>query len=226
MAAAAPPTGPGVVQVVARLRTNDGRLVEHACAFEAGEWALLQRFGQFADELRSTELVSKPGGLRWSQRFDDEGTRFEILEEPARDSFRALLHAVRPFVLADEETSFGKIRKLLARRLDDPDFRRYLEREKARFNGTMPGKIQFVADGVLLNSDEIVRKWLNAYEYHRDRDKAQEIEALHDGEIFPLEMTRMHVVDLVLDKTRAVLELFNAVRSLERNIVIEPFPDQ
>ncbi len=103
------------------------------------------------------------------------GARFEIVEEPARDSFRALLHAVRPFILVDEETSFGKIRNLLARRLDDPDFQRYLEREKARFNGTMPGKIQFVADGVLLNSDEIVQKWLNAYEYHRDRKKAQEI---------------------------------------------------
>jgi hypothetical protein len=214
--------GPGV-QSIAKLKTRDGRLVECLCTFTSEEWQRLLRFAQLADELRQTKLVAAPGALRWTQNVDNEGTvDFRVLEAPTPDEFRALLHLMRPFILSDEPTNFGRVRNILAKQLRDPDFQRYLEREAARFTGAIAGRIRFISDGVVLNSDETLRKWLNAYEYHRDHEKAQELEALHDG-FMPMEMTRMHMIELVLDKTRAVLELLNAIRSIECNSNIEPF---
>ena len=57
----------------------------------------------------------------------------------------------------------------------------------------------------VMNSEEMLFTWLNAHEYHRDRDKQEFLETLH--KILPLEWSRGVFVSLLVDKTKAILTL-------------------
>src|SRR5262245_41368633 len=123
------------VAIVARVRTKDGREVSHNCSFAAAEWERLHRFVTYAKELTTTRLVSTKGALKFSLVSDVDGVRFQPEAMPEPDDVYALLHKLRPFVLNDEQTHFGRVTKILLRRLDHPDFRRYIKRQREIFAG-------------------------------------------------------------------------------------------
>jgi hypothetical protein len=74
---------------------------------------------------------------------------------PDPDHFRALLLLMRPFVLKNEGTHFGKVVNILRSRLDHPAFRTYLERQKAIFAGQRQQAMKLFSngDGDQLDSD-------------------------------------------------------------------------
>jgi hypothetical protein len=154
----------------------------------------------------------------------DDGVRFEPKEMPDHDQFRALLLLMRPFVLLDEGTYFGRVRNILARRLAHPAFRAYLDRQKEIFDGRRCQGMRVVSHGTLINSTETLDLWLNAYEYHRDDQKRAEFEALHDDDALPMDYSRALFIHIMLDRARAVVEIGNAVYALQRNLVVTPLP--
>jgi hypothetical protein len=80
-----------------------------------------------------------------------------------------------------------------------------------------------VSHGQIINSTETLDLWLNAYEYHRDDDKRVAFEALHDDAL-PIGFSRALLIDIMLDRARAVIELGNAIYALQRNLVVTPLP--
>ena len=62
-------------------------------------------------------------------------------------------------------------------------------------------------------------------QYHRDPDKRAQFEALQ-GDTLPVEDLIEHVVGIMLDRVRAVLDIGNAIFDLRRNMAICPFPER
>lgn len=210
------------VAVTAKFRGRDGFEVEHACSFTADEWQRLERFLRYALELRETKLLSSAGHISFSLSADESGIKFEGTSLPDRDLFRSLLMLMRPFVLQDEETNFARVVNVLWRRLDQPVFRSYLDRQKAIFNGERCQGFKFVSDGTVVNSPETLTLWLNGHEYHRNEGKRLRFEALHDGVKPLMEHSEAMFVAIVLDRARAVIEIGNAIFALRANVVVSP----
>jgi hypothetical protein len=216
----------GPISVVARMRTTDGTELAQACSFTTDEWELLTRFATYAEELSRTTLMTTPGRLSFSVSSREEGgTHFEPVSMPAPDDFRALLLLMRPFVLSSEDTYFSRVRNILSRRLDHPAFRAYLDRQRAIFNAERCQGMLLVANDVVVNSIRTLDLWLNGYAYHRDEDKRTSFPALHERGVLPTELSEALMVATMLERARAVIDLGNAIYSLQRNQVIAPFPE-
>jgi hypothetical protein len=213
------------IEVVARLRTREGEEIAYPCRFTSDEWALLEEFATEAEALSRTRLLSKRwGNFEVSLTMDGEGLRFHPTSLPDPDDFRACLLLMRPFVLEGERTFFPRIRKILAGRLNHPAFQRYLDRQKEIFEGLRQGMV-VMSNGVQVNSATTLdRLWLNGYHYHRDKGKRAKFEALHDGHTLPLEFSDALFQDIMMERTRAVLDVGNAIYSMQRNRVVTPFP--
>jgi hypothetical protein len=61
------------------------------------------------------------------------------------------------------------------------------------------------SNGTIINSEQTLFDWLNAYEYHRDQAKRARIESLH--RIIPLEHSMPILLSLVADKVQAIFQL-------------------
>ena len=70
--------------------------------------------------------------------------------------------------------------------------------------------IRISSDDVLLNSEKMLLDWLNAYEYHRDKDKKESIDKLH--QMFPLEASKAVFLHLLSDKAQAIYNLTGFIR--------------
>ena len=213
------------VEVVARLRTREGEEIAYPCRFTSDEWTRLGEFATEAEALSRTRLLSQRGtSLKLSVMMDDNGVRYQSTGLPDADDFRACLLLMRPFVLEDERTHFPKIRNILARRLNHPAFQRYLDRQKEIFDGARQLMV-VMSSGIQVNSTATLdRLWLNAYHYHRDKRKRAKFEALHDEHTLPLEFSDALFQDIMMERARAVLDVGNAIYSMQRNRVVTPFP--
>jgi len=208
------------------MRTPEGDELAHPCYFTNDQWELLTLFATYAEELSRTALLNTDGRLAFSVASREEsGVQFEA-SMPAHDEFRALLLLMRPFVLQSEDTYFFKVLNVLKWRLDHERFRAYLDRQKAIFNAERSQAMRLVANGVVINSVETLDQWLNAYPYHKDRDKRAAFEALHDPDVLPMELSEAFMVDMMLERARAVLDVGNAIYALQRDQVILPFPER
>ena len=69
----------------------------------------------------------------------------------------------------------------------------------------MQKTIRIRSNETLINSDETLMKWLNAHEYHKDRDKQAELDSLH--QVLPLETSRAVFIMMLYDKVRTILIL-------------------
>ena len=133
---------------------------------------------------------------------------------------------MRPFVLKSEATYCFHVRTILGKRLTHPAFRAYLDRQRAMFNAERCQAMAFIANDVVVNSVEMLDLWLNAYPYHKNRDKRAFFEALHHPDVLPRELSEAFMIDMMLERARAVLDIGNAIYSLPRNLVIAPFPEK
>jgi hypothetical protein len=188
------------------------------------DWTALLNYRKYATDLRATEIVRAGAPCKLSLRFNAQTGMSYSTELPPDDSVLALFHRLRPFVLNDEPTNLYRVLNIIKRAFDDAGFRRFLDALKEFSSGRrMQAMILMKSNDVVINCDETLQKWLNAYEYHRDPDKQKEIDALH--ELFPLEASRAVFVSMMFDKARAILVvadligvISNEMQSLECRI--------
>ncbi len=213
------------VEVVARLRTREGEEIAYPCRFTSDDWTLLGEFATEAEALSHIRTLPQRGtSVKLSVTMDDNGVRYQSTGLPDPDDFRACLHLMRPFVLERERTFFSRIRNILARRLNQPAFQRYLDRQKEIFDGARQLMV-VMSNGTQVNSTATLdRLWLNAYHYHRDKEKRATFEALHDDLTLPREFSDALFQDIMMERARAVLDVGNAIYSMQRNRVVTPFP--
>lgn len=188
---------------------QSGTTSEHVLEFTPTEWEQLQAYLREVKALESTRFVQQGSGvhlnLKWAEHV---GISWSVQMPPA-DDLLAFLHRLRPLILQREPTSFIRVRNLMKRTLKgaaDP----LLEFVFDLFQGRqMQKQIVMQSNDQIMNSEEMLHTWLNAHEYHRDRDKQEFLEALH--KILPLEWSRGIFVSLLVDKAKAILALATLV---------------
>jgi hypothetical protein len=209
------------MNVIFRLVDGAG---EYPCEISGDHWRVLLAFRTFAQELCNTRLLAAPGrwdfGMSWSD--GDDGVTFHARQMPDPDDFRAFLLLMRPFVLNNEPTFYPRVRNILCRHLHSTPFQEFLDEQLRIFQGKRCQSFTVVSDGVVLNSDETLMKWLNAYEYHRDHEKRQALEQLHD--VWPLGFSKGMWGVMMLHKARAVVELAGWILAAERGLRCQPLP--
>jgi hypothetical protein len=172
--------------------------------FEDDEWELLKRARDYAAALKQEDLMERgiwntKLTIRWEQgqALSASGTM------PSDEDVIVVLHRLRPLVLEGEPTYFHRMVNLIGRRADSPEMRARLDVLKRLFaGGEFQALLTIKVDGKTVNSDEMLKVYLNAFEYHRDVDKQAEIARLH--EILPSEATRAIFVSLIVEKLKAV----------------------
>jgi hypothetical protein len=147
--------------------------------FNENEYCSIKQY--IGSAKRLSEMISrKPNLLKTHLSLRGkvgEAIKYDV-ELPNIDDRSVLLHLMRPFVLQKESTFLPSICNILNKRIDDEIFREYINQKKNVFNikkSTQPFYLT-VNEDRMVNSDEMLQLWLNAYEYHRDEDKIKEIQ--------------------------------------------------
>lgn len=170
------------------------------------EYELLLDFTQYAAELYRTPYLHNGNTASFTATGDNQNNLSFETKLPEWDEVSVFLHKIRPFILQNERTYFHKVRNLLAFRLTDSYFRDYFNLQKEIFNGKRnQAGFELESNGEILNSEKILYEWLNAHEYHRDKDKQKFIEYLHHT--IPLDVSKVLFLGLLSSKTKAILNL-------------------
>lgn len=171
--------------------------------FKDNEWAMLNHFVKYANDLANIELIQQGGSGKLSINYSVEKGFAYSVDIPPDDKVIVLLHRLRPFILNDEPTNFNKICNCIGKALADDGFRKFIKSLKEYYMGQrMRDLILITSNSVLINADETLQKWLNAHEYHKDIAKQKELELLH--QILPLEASRAIFIMMLYDKVRAI----------------------
>lgn len=196
------------------IRRASGEAVEVTAIVPDEEWSALVRFAEYVDQLRGTR-IGREGTqvtfrVKWSA---DSGLEYHVDNLPDEEDFAAFLHRLRPFVVDSEPTAFVRVCGILARRFSHPVAREALERPRDLFSGkSFQSQTKISVNEIVVNSEETLRTWLNAFEDHRDREKQAALEAI--APVMPL--LRAIFVSMMLDKAKAVFEVARLVRMLTR----------
>jgi len=185
-----------------------------AVDWEDGQWETLEAYLRYADELYACKLAREGVPVSLNVSYAQEtGTSFRA-ELPDWDDVAVLLHRLRPFVLSEEHASFERTSSLLYRHLPHPMLRQSIKQHRAAYTGqAMQARIIRIAIGdTVLNSEKVLKKWLNAYEYHHDQDKRKELESLLGW--LPQDFSRAIFIMLLAEKVNAILALGNLVSAV------------
>lgn len=147
-------------------------------------------------------LIQREPSWTFNLQFDDQGLTVDAL--PPKHEVRELAHLLRPFILEGETTFFYKILRVVHERLQHPRLEVMYRAWSRRFNAKDSQEvIRITAGDLLINSDRALNIWLNAYHYHREHEKRELLNQLHEDISF--EASEAIFVDQLLGKAAAIL---------------------
>ena len=188
--------------------------------YSLSEFKTIKNFARFAYELKSM-MERKQDSFANSLSLSIKGEAGKPLKFtvklPDQDDKSVLLHGLRPFILKNEDTYLIKICNLLSREIESDLFRHHLRYQKKIFNIKKDTQAVQITENVreIINSEETLKIWLNAYEYHRDTDKIEQMERL--TEFLPIDVVEYIMIDALLEKAKVVLKISEVVQ-----LVINP----
>jgi len=194
---------------VLKVQAGSAKPYEVAATFDDAEWNLLLDGERYAAEVDYLSLAIKDD---WQSSLTITWTEGKIAfsgQMPAWNEVILVLHRLRPLILEDEPTYFHKVLNVLARRFEDDGVRGRLKLLKRRFAGRLlSDTIKISVNDTIIGCEETLKKYLNAYEFHRDAEKRDELQRLFA--VFPSDAAKTIFVHLLIDKVVAVrgLELF------------------
>lgn len=182
----------------------------------ASDEALLGAFLRDATELEKVLLALGPDAVRFTVSAQKGDVAVFGRKEPTVLERAALLHHLRPFVLENEPYSFYKAKGIVDRSSESPFLQNRLREIKHLFSGnSLRAQMVMSRGDVVVNSESVLKKWLNAFEYHRDPIKAQQLEESLGG--LPLDSTRPIFLMLLISKGQAVLHLGHIIDKMLRS---------
>ena len=76
----------------------------------------------------------------------------------------------------------------------------------------------------MINSEKVLKDWLNAYEYHPHREKKDALKTLH--RLFPLDASKVLFLSQLVEKVMAAYVLGTLIDNIERGDgTVFEFPD-
>jgi len=203
---------PQAFTVIERYRETEGS-ASATGEFSDAEWELLVRFADYADELRSTRVVSQGARVSYSVKWSQEDGESQTATLPPPDDLSAFLHRLRPFILDGEPTFAPKICKVLKRRITLPGFRERFDILNQLFFGKGE-KLSISLGEVNVNTEQTLKKWLNAFEYHRDLDKQEDLVPLTKA--FPDDSLKAILAIELMGKATVIIRLAQLVRGIQQ----------
>jgi hypothetical protein len=195
---------------------NEVTGVESVCSgeFPPEEASVLREFHECSVAISSAEMLKtgwKSSPLGWSKEggfYSDDKTSISKIRE--------LLHLLRPVILQSERTNFNKIINVLSRRMENEGVRSLLKRWKDGFSQKISqSAFTITANGLVLNSDEAFFLWLNAFEYHKDKDKQAEFKKALGA--LPFEIAMNIFTNSIVEKIDATSRLAKFIWDLEHS---------
>lgn len=199
-----------------------GETISISGEFSDEEVKILEAFIIEAEEVWNTDFIQTGEKGQLNIQWDHKtGTKLSTVL-PEWNQVIVFLYKFRPILLQNEKTNFYKIHNLLARKLDHPNFRNSLGVQHELYIGkTAQAEVQIKSNEVLLNSEKVLFDWLNSHEYHRDDDKREFIESLH--QLIPLDASKVIFLKLLLHKALAaqnVADLIKVVLGKQKEISV------
>jgi len=126
---------------------------------------------------------------------------------PSDDDINNLLHRLRPFILQKEPYYFPKVKNILRKNLKHDESQNALVALRDLFTGkTFQEKVEIKSDKeTIINSENVLKDWLNSSHYHRNADKRELINRL--GKMWPGNFMEGVFVHMLFDKTKAIKHL-------------------
>jgi hypothetical protein len=183
------------------------------CSIKENDWITLEDFCQFAEDLLKTDWV-KNGMQSTLNIHMKEGEPIQFTTQlPIWNDVIVFLHKIRPFLLQKEKTNFYRIANYLYKTIDNSDIRSFIAEQRSRYSGkTTQKSIKITSNDVIINSEKVLIDWLNAYEYHHDKDKKTSIDELH--RMIPLEASKVLFLQMLSDKVAAIYNVTGFIRVL------------
>jgi hypothetical protein len=186
---------------------------EVAFSIEEPSLLLLRSYLAEAQVLEELVLGFKQPTVGFSMSATTGGSATFTTREPDAVQRAALLHHLRPFLLDEEPYSFFKTRNIVARACAGDFISGRLLELKRMFGGQRLQEQMTVLSGdVLVNSEATLKRWLNAFQYHRDREKADAFEKSMGA--LPPGVTRLILTMLLFQKSDAVRYLGHIIFKL------------
>ena len=196
---------------------NAGTTEDVAADFEDEDIALFEDYIANTERLLESTIVRDGmlGNLKFN--YDQaEGFSYEV-NLPSEDSIVALLHRLRLIILQDERSSYNTITGILRRRFDNTRIRSMIKSQRKIYDGrNLQNTVQVLSNGVIINSEKTLFDWLNAFEYHNDKAKIEEIKNLH--QLMPLDTSRAIFLMLLTEKVKSIVEIAKFLGLLLGNI--------
>jgi hypothetical protein len=190
-----------------------GETVSQKGCFQADSWDTLNHYLEYTDDLLKTRFVQDGMQSELRINWNQDMGMVVSSELPNWDDVTVFLHKFRPLGLENESTYFYKICSILTKELKHPYIRNLVEEQRDLFSGKHAQSICKISyNDVILNSEKVLYDWLNSYEYHRNIEKRNFIDSLH--EIFPLNASKVLFIGLLSNKTQAINNIAVFVRVL------------
>jgi len=131
---------------------------------------------------------------------------------PPIEEKNSFLHMLRPLILQKEATWTPKVINILYKHIDSELFREFLNTQKSFFKCKDPYSLSYTIDEGKIYNEKILKLWLNAYEYHRDIKKIEELKAI----IKPIGMETFEtqMMDMIILKFNSTLAIAQYVEIL------------
>lgn len=195
------------------LRVNQGEAEKLHVEVDDSDWQTLIGYLEDFDRLAATRM----GGncqIKVTFTFDARTGFSWSGEMPPEDDVAAFLHRLRPFVLNDERSNFNRVCNILGRAIAHPGMTALLRQQRDEFAGrAFQSQLQLLSNGAVVNTEQVLQNWLNAYEYHRDPERRERLAKVHH-ELLPLEALRPVFVSMLIDKARAIGTVVAVVRMI------------
>jgi hypothetical protein len=155
------------------------------CAF-AQDWSVLSKI--------SIRFGGKDGGIK------------NVGSVPPDEQIEVFLHRLRPIYLQKERTNFNKIANLVSSHICVPEIVETIRAWKREYDGRASQDLfKMSVDLTTLNSQEFLDNYLNALEYHRDRERREKIQQV--SQHYPLDVQKPIVVMLLFFRLSAINQL-------------------
>jgi hypothetical protein len=155
------------------------------CTF-AQDWSVLSKI--------SIQFGGKAGGIK------------NVGAVPPDEQIEVFLHRLRPIYLNNERTNFNKISNLVSSHIRDPEIAQSFRSWKREYDGSASQEaFKMSVDLTTLNSQEFLDNYLNALEYHRDKERREKIQQVTQH--YPLDVQKPIIVLLLFFRLSAINRL-------------------
>jgi hypothetical protein len=135
-----------------------------------------------------------------------------------------LLTRLRPFILQKEPTHFGTAKNIVARLIDQPEFKAWLKQLSTYFFGRQEPQMSIKYDGTTITTEEFLFRWLNSTVFHVNFAEQKEVGAVL-GSMAPA-LWKTAFFQMLFTKTVCIARLGGVIGDLSngRDIEVDPSP--